>query len=81
MYVADHNSAVRRNFKSRAMPEKEIPPARLVDIYFHLLKNTLKRDKTFFERVERYGRMFIFNSYLKCKNRKVANATFKRNGS
>ena len=48
---------------------------------FHLLKNALKRDKTFFERVERYGRMFIFNSYLKCKNRKVANATFKRNGS
>ena len=36
MFVADHNSAVRRNFKSRAMPEKEIPPARLVDIY---LKN------------------------------------------
>ena len=34
MFVADHNSAVRRNFKSRAMPEKEIPPARLVDIYF-----------------------------------------------
>ena len=33
MFVADHNSAVRRNFKSRAMPEKEIPPARLVDIY------------------------------------------------
>ena len=22
MFVADHNSAVRRNFKSRAMPEK-----------------------------------------------------------
>ena len=55
MFVADHNSAVRRNFKSRAMPEKEIPPARLVDIYFHLLKNSLKHDKTFFERVERYG--------------------------
>ena len=34
MFAADHNSAVRRNFKSRAMPEKEIPPARLVDIYF-----------------------------------------------
>ena len=34
MYAADHNSAVRRNFKSRAMPEKEIPPARLVDIYY-----------------------------------------------
>ena len=33
MFVADHNSAVRRNFKSRAMTEKEIPPARLVDIY------------------------------------------------
>ena len=36
MFVADHNSAVRRNFKSRAMPEKEIPPARLVDIYYTL---------------------------------------------
>lgn len=34
MYAADHISAVRRNFESRAMPETEKPPAGPVDIYF-----------------------------------------------
>ena len=33
MYAADHISAVRRNFESRAMPETEKPPAGPVDIY------------------------------------------------
>ena len=46
MYVADHNSAVRRNFKSRAMPEKEIPPARLVDIYWGVEHDTHLVQKT-----------------------------------
>ena len=57
MFVADHNSAVRRNFKSRAMPEKEIPPARLVDIYLknkkseHILnKCSLSKGKSFHPR-------------------------------
>lgn len=31
--AADHISAVKRSFESRAMPETEKPPARLVDIY------------------------------------------------
>lgn len=34
MLAADHISAVKRSFESRAMPETEKPPARLVDIYF-----------------------------------------------
>lgn len=33
MLAADHISAVKRSFESRAMPETEKPPARLVDIY------------------------------------------------
>ena len=33
MYVADHNSAFKRNSESRAMPAYEKPPARPVDIY------------------------------------------------
>ena len=33
MYAADHISAVRRNFESRAMPETEKPPAGQVVIY------------------------------------------------
>ena len=34
MLAADHISAVKRSFESRAMPETEKPPARLVDIYY-----------------------------------------------
>ena len=34
MQVADHFSAVKRRFESRAMPAYEKPPARLVDIYY-----------------------------------------------
>ena len=34
MQVADHFSAVKRRFESRAMPAYEKPPAKLVDIYF-----------------------------------------------
>lgn len=34
VFVADHFSAVRRNFESRAMPETEYPPAMPVDIYY-----------------------------------------------
>ena len=37
MYAADHISAVRRNFESRAMPETEKPPAGPVDIYYSSL--------------------------------------------
>ena len=33
MQVADHFSAVKRRFESRAMPAYEKPPAKLVDIY------------------------------------------------
>lgn len=33
MLAAGHISAVKRSFESRAMPETEKPPARLVDIY------------------------------------------------
>ena len=33
--VAGHFSAVRRSFESRAMPETEKPPAKLVDTYFY----------------------------------------------
>lgn len=36
MLVADHISAVKRSFESRAMPETEKPPARLVDIYYEV---------------------------------------------
>ena len=42
MYDADHISAVRRNFESRAMPEIEKPPARLVDIYYAYLYIKMK---------------------------------------
>ena len=35
MQVADHFSAVKRRFESRAMPAYEKPPAKLVDIYFY----------------------------------------------
>ena len=51
MYDADHISAVRRNFESRAMPEIEKPPARLVDIYltnFISVSNLEKREVDFF---------------------------------
>ena len=34
MQVADHFSAVKRRFESRAMPAYEKPSARLVDIYY-----------------------------------------------
>ncbi len=34
MQVADHFSAVKRRFESRAMPAYEKPPAKLVDIYY-----------------------------------------------
>ena len=34
MQVADHFSAVKRRFESRAMPAYEKPPAKLVDIYW-----------------------------------------------
>ena len=54
MYVADHNSAVRRNFKSRAMPEKEIPPARLVDIYSEVGISSLTSEKARFSYMETY---------------------------
>ncbi len=33
MLAVDHISAVKRSYESRAMPETEKPPARLVDIY------------------------------------------------
>ena len=36
MQVADHFSAVKRRFESRAMPAYEKPPAKLVDIYLTL---------------------------------------------
>ena len=41
MQVADHFSAVKRRFESRAMPAYEKPPAKLVDIYseFDFWKN------------------------------------------
>lgn len=44
MLAADHISAVKRSFESRAMPETEKPPARLVDIYFIELTAVAKRD-------------------------------------
>ena len=37
MQVADHFSAVKRRFESRAMPAYEKPPAKLVDIYLRIL--------------------------------------------
>ena len=37
MLAADHISAVKRSFESRAMPETEKPPARLVDIYLKVV--------------------------------------------
>ena len=43
MQVADHFSAVKRRFESRAMPAYEKPPAKLVDIYFNInLKSYLE---------------------------------------
>lgn len=36
MLATDHISAVKRSFESRAMPETEKPPARLVDIYLQI---------------------------------------------
>ena len=42
MQVADHFSAVKRRFESRAMPAYEKPPAKLVDIYF----SGAKEDRT-----------------------------------
>ena len=56
MFVADHNSAVRRNFKSRAMPEKEIPPARLVDIYLKGREEKAKRNRLQRKRREKEGK-------------------------
>lgn len=41
MLAADHISAVKRSFESRAMPETEKPPARLVDIYSMLDHNAV----------------------------------------
>ena len=40
MQVADHFSAVKRRFESRAMPAYEKPPAKLVDIYSSLMPNS-----------------------------------------
>ena len=34
MFVADHFSAVRRNFENMAMPETKKPPARPVEICY-----------------------------------------------
>ena len=39
MQVADHFSAVKRRFESRAMPAYEKPPAKLVDIYLVFIFN------------------------------------------
>jgi len=45
MLAADHISAVKRGFKSRAMPEIENPPARPVDCYFGLRTGERKQKR------------------------------------
>ena len=43
MQVADHFSAVKRRFESRAMPAYEKPPAKLVDIYsWHFISSCIR---------------------------------------
>lgn len=60
MYDAGHISAVRRNFESRAMPEIEKPPARLVDIYYiALFKELVDSPQKRTEKTEEVSMIFL----------------------
>ena len=59
MYAADHISAVRRNFESRAMPETEKPSAWPADIYLLVnVHNSHNNPKT-----------MKWNSHISIKNK------------
>ena len=53
MQVADHFSAVKRRFESRAMPAYEKPPAKLVDIY------CMAKQKEAVEASQSYNRLYF----------------------